>query len=133
MKNSTLWTLWGCLYIVCAIGGCLPVQDGIGKWILIFLSLVFFVPPAILLYLASRSGNKKSIRRIRNISFGWLVGALVLILCNILSVLADQLTGQILYYALAILSSPMICGQVWVVSLFLFSCLMIAAHRELKK
>ena len=59
--------------------------------------------------------------------------ALILIVSYILSVGASAVTGTILYYTLILLASPRVCGQIWVLSLFLMACLMITSHQQLKK
>jgi hypothetical protein len=41
--------------------------------------------------------------------------------------------GNLLHILLIIVSAPMVCGQYWVLSLFLWACLMIWAQKLLKK
>ena len=58
---------------------------------------------------------------------------MVLLIANFLSVLGSELLGNILYYVLVIVSTPMVCGQYWVISLFLWAYLMIACMKALRK
>ncbi len=133
MSNLKLWIFWGCLYLLCGIGGCVSEPEGAIKALLMVMSFVYFLPPAVLLYRSARNGDKMTLKLLRNVSFGWLMLTLALILCNILSVFADPITGLILHYSLVLLASPLVCGQVWVIPMFFFACLMIAAHKEWKK
>jgi hypothetical protein len=41
--------------------------------------------------------------------------------------------GTALYYLLVFFTSPMICGQIWVLSLFLFALILTTSHHFLKK
>lgn len=133
MRKSVLYILWAFLYVACGILGFLPPRNTAILFLLIAASLLFFVPPAGLVALAVKEGDSKSLSLVRALSFGWLVCALILIICNILSVGASAAAGTTLYYLLIIFSSPMICGQIWILTLFLMACLMIVSHQQLKK
>ena len=41
--------------------------------------------------------------------------------------------GNFLYQVLIIVSSPMVCSRHWALSLFLWACLLITSHQQLKK
>ena len=56
-----------------------------------------------------------------------------MLVVNVLSVLRSQLLGNILYYMLVILSSPMVCSGYWALSLFLWACLLVYSLQQLKK
>ena len=127
MKNTYLYALWGAFYLLCAALGVFSVPD----WVGIIAGLLFFVPPAVILYRARRDG--KGARLIRNLSIAWLAVTLVLLVLNILSVTMSELAGTVLYYLLAVLSAPMVCGVYWVTSLFLWACLLVVSLRILKK
>ena len=58
---------------------------------------------------------------------------LALILANFMSLMAPEALGNMLYILLTIVSAPMVCGQYWVLSLFLWACLMISSLRILKR
>ncbi len=133
MNTTSYFTLWGGMFILCAGLSFIPGAEGFGKFCMVALSLGFFVPPFCLLRYSGQKGDKLTIRIVRNLSFASLSLTLVLIVANFMSLMAPEAVGNMLYILLAIVSAPMICGQYWVLSLFLWACLMIWAHRLLKK
>lgn len=132
MKEKTLYGTWIFLFILCAGLGFIPEPAGFGKGILVILSIVCFLPGGMLLGKAVRQGDRKSVLRIRKISAASLVLTFVLLIANLLSVNASGVVGDILYGLLAVVSSPMLCGQYWFLSLFLWGCLLIGSF-TLKK
>jgi len=133
MNRKLLYTLWGCLFILCAGCGFIPEPDGSLGIFLTGLSVVFFLPPALVLLDAVRKQDTAAVRLIRNLSAMSLgLTALVLIL-NFLTALGSETLGLILHYVLTIVSSPMICSGHWALSLFLWACLLVASLRQLKR
>ena len=132
MTNRVLTILWGVLYAVCAGLGFIPAPKGIAWGLMVFFSLVFFLPPFVLLNRASRAGDTVTLKRLRTVALIWLAVTVVMILLNILSVAFSELAGTVLYYFLILLTAPMICSQVWLLPLFLWACLMIAAWMKLR-
>ena len=115
---------WGVLYLLGAIFPFIPEPE----WLGVLTSLVFFVPPALLLYRDSTTA-----RLIRILSITWLALTVFLLVLNILSVTMTELAGTVLYYTMAIFSSPMICGRNWLIALFGWACLLVVSSKILKK
>lgn len=118
MKEKNLWLSWLYLYILGAVLGFIPEPYGLMKALMVLLSVACFVPG----FLLARRGQA---RRVGLICLVWLILATVLVMCNFASALMPKVWGSIFYYALVILVSPMVCGQYWVVSLFLAACVLI--------
>ena len=133
MNQKILSALWGGLFIVCAGLGFIPEPEGSLQILLTVLSLLFFLPPALLLYHAVRKQDKASIQLIRNLAGLSLVLTVVLLILNFLTGFTSEILGQILHYVLTIVSCPMICSGHWVMSLFLWACLLTASQKQLKK
>lgn len=133
MNKKILTVLWAGLFIVCAGLGFIPEPEGAVRIVLTVLSLVFFLPPALLLYGAGKQQDKATAQLIRNLAVLSLGLTLVLLILNFLTVLSSQALGQILHYVLTIVSAPMICSGHWAMSLFLWSCLLTASLKQLKK
>lgn len=133
MKRSTLLILWGVLFALCAGLGFLPSPTGALKLLCTGTSLLFFLPPALLLWQGYRDGHRETLKLIRNLSLLSLGLTLVLIIANVLSVLGSRLLGDILYALLVILAAPMICSRAWAISLFLWASLLMSALLLLKK
>ena len=126
MPKQILYILWGVMYALCA-GLSHIAEPGTAQSVaMLILSLLFFVPPAILLINAFRQQDKKTLRilwRISAVSLGLTVIAL---LANVLSALGSTLLGDIMYEVLIFVSVPMICCRFWAASLFLWACLFFA-------
>ncbi len=132
MKKNVLFILWAVLFALCAGLGFIPEPRGFLRFLMIALSLGFFVPGGILLFDAAKSGDKVTLRLIRNLSAASLAVTLGLLVANLLSVLGSEGLGDLVHIVLTIASSPMICGQYWVVSMFLWACLLITSISLLK-
>ena len=133
MKKKLLCGLWAGLFILCAGLGFIPEPEGTVRFLLTTLSVLFFLPPALLLYQAGNARDTASIQLIRNLAALSLGLTVVLLILNFLTVYSSEALGQISHYVLIIVSCPMICSGRWVLSLFLWACLLTASLRQLKK
>lgn len=115
----TVYICWGILYALCFGFGFIPEAEGITAWAMTGLGVVFFVPGFMLLYLE----QKKTVRLISAVS---LIGTMVTIMLNFLAVNASTGTGDFLYVLLGLVSAPMFCTRIWVLSLFLWACLLMS-------
>ena len=129
MLNTYLYIIWIFFYMLCAALGVL----GLPGWVGIVACLLFFLPPALLLHGAGKAGDRRSVARIRNISLAWLGLAVLMIILNIATVYMSETAGAVLYYAMAVLCAPLVCGEYWILSLFLFACLLMSSLRLLKE
>ena len=132
MKTKTLFVLWGGLFVLCAALGFIPNPAGALQLLLMLTSLLFFVPPALLLHRSKEEGNRQLARLVRNLSAASLVLTAVLLVVTFLCVLAPVWVGNLLHIALTIVSVPMICCGNGALSMFLWACLMICAMNILK-
>ena len=123
MKKSVYFALWGGLFLLCAGLGFLPQPQGAAKWLLTALALAFFLPPALLVRQAAREKDVLTLRLVRNLGIASLVLTVVILIGNFLSVMAPVAVGNALYILLVIVSSPMVCSQYWLLSLFLWAFL----------
>ena len=133
MNKKVLTILWGGLFIVCAGLGFIPEPEKSLQVAMTALSLLFFLPPALLLYGAGKKQDRDTVLLIRNLAALSLGLTMVLLILNFLTVLSSETLGMILHYVLTVVSCPMICSGRWVLSLFLWACLLTASLRQLKK
>lgn len=133
MRHKPLLLLWAILFGLCAALGFLPEPEGALKGVLTAASIAHFLPPLATLYLAKQEKDIQTIRLIRNLSFLSLVLTMALLIANFLSAGAGEILGNLLYYMLIIVSSPMICSGLWALSLFLWACLLMASLTFLKQ
>lgn len=132
MTNQKLTMIWAFLYGVCAAFGFIPSPTGPLSGLMIVLSVAFFVPPAILVYRSVKAKDFVLLKKIRYISLIWLALTTAMIVLNFLSVEASEAAGTVLYWLLVLVSSPMVCSQMWVVPIFLWGCLLTVClqHRQ---
>ena len=124
MKNSTWFALWGGLFILCAGLGFVPAPQGAAKWLLVALAAAFFVPPVVIARRAVREKDRMTLRLLRNLSIASLVLTVVVLIGNFMTVMAPEAVGNAMYIVLVVVSAPMVCGQYWLLSLFLWAFLM---------
>ena len=127
MKNRFIYALWGALFILCALLGFIPEPVGGLRTLLTGLSILFFLPPALLVWKGRREEDRQTLLLVRNLSIVSLSLSVGLIIANFLTVFRSELLGDILHGVLAVVSSPMICSGHWAMSLFFWACLLISS------
>ena len=132
MKQPYLYAAWGGMFALCAALGFIPSPSVSLQVLMTLLSVLFFLPAALLLYGSHCSGDCTAAILIRNLSIASLGLTAVLIIANFLTVLAPETVGNMLHAILVIISSPMICCGNWALSLFLWACLMVCSIKILK-
>jgi hypothetical protein len=135
MNQKKLLALWAAMFILCAGLGFIQLPVGGLKVFLITVAVAFFIPPALLI---RSSVNRKRPYRdmlllIRNLSLFSLIATTLVLLLNFLSVNWPGFVGDALYGLLVVISTPMICGQYWLISLFLWACLLMVCLKHLRK
>lgn len=129
MKSQFLYALWGALFILCAGLGFIPEPAGVLRVLLTGLSILFFLPPALLVWKGRRKKDRMALSLVRNLSIASLSLSVLLIIANFLTVFRSELLGDILHGVLVVVSSPMICSGHWAMSLFFWACLLISSAR----
>ena len=130
MKNKVLFSLWGIMFILCAALGFIPAPSGAVRGLLTAASVLFFLPPGLILYRAKQEGDVHTRLLIRNLSALSLLLSLMLLVITMLTAFGSSALGDLLHYVLVIVSSPMVCSGYWVLSLFLWACLLMASRRK---
>lgn len=125
MKKAFVYAVWGVLYAICVGLGFVPNPAGFGKVLLVLTSLIFFLPPAYLLWRAKKENCKQTVLVLRIISACVLVLSLVLIVLNVMSVNWGAQAGLTMYVLLVMFTAPMVCCQYWALSLFLWACVLM--------
>ena len=129
MKSQFLYALWGALFLLCAGLGFIPEPAGVLRVLLTGLSILFFLPPALLVWKGRREKDRMALSLVRNLSIASLSLSVLLIIANFLTVFRSELLGDILHGVLVVVSSPMICSGHWAMSLFFWACLLISSAR----
>ena len=143
LNKYILLAIWIGMFILCAVLGYLPPQEGANKWLLVIFAVLFFLPPALLVYKSRRDRDRKMLRLVRIASLAVLIATVARLVMNLLSVALVLVmpektalaVGDVLYDLLILVSTPMVCGQYWGIGLIgwaalLWSC--IFSERALK-
>ena len=144
LNKYILLALWAGMFILCAVLGYLPAQEGANKWLLVFFALAFFVPPALLVYRSWREKDRKMLRLVRTVAMVVLIATVVLLIVNLMSIAlilvmpedTALVVGDVLYDLLILVSTPMVCGQYWGIGLVGWAALLwccILALQDIKK
>lgn len=126
MKQRILFIIWGVLYGICAGLGFVANPTDAQSVAMTILSLCFFVPGALLLADAISRKSRKLLLTLRIISVVSLILTIVVFIANLASAAASEAVGNALYYALILVSAPMVSMGYELLSLFLWACLLIS-------
>ena len=122
--KGILKALWAAMFFMCALLGFVPEQEGFNRWLLFFIALLFFVPPALLLWQCRQTKDRKTLRLILFLSVASLLLTTVLMVINYLSVLLPEAVGNVVNWILVVVSTPAFCSHMWFVSLFLWAVIL---------
>ena len=132
LSNRLLYILWACLFALTAVLGFLfpDVPSPLGRGLLTAASVLFFVPPWLILARAKASGKRHHVRLIRYIALSSVVLTLVLMVANLRSAGLGEAVGAALNAALVIISAPMVCSNIYVLPLFLWGTLIMGSFTK---
>ncbi len=136
MNKTLLKAIWAGMFLLCAVLGFIPQPEGAVKVLMTTVSVLFFLPPGLLVWQCRKTHDRKNLHFVVILSAGSLAVTLALMVANILSVLASQAVGDFLYGALVILATPMICSQYWFLGPVLWATLLFTAlelDKQLKR
>ena len=133
MNKKVLFALWGVLFLLTAGLGFVPEAEGFLRGVMTGLSLLFFLPPALLLHQSEQKKDGDTVRLVRNLSALSLGLTLVTLILNFVLAVSSETLGTVLHYVLTVISAPMICSGYWVLSLFLWACLLMGSLKILRK
>ena len=133
MNKKVLFVLWGVLFLLTAGLGYIPEPSEILRGGMTALSLLFFLPPALLLHQSEQKKDWDTVRLVRNLSALSLGLTLAALILNFVLAVSSEQLGTVLHYVLTVISAPMICSGYWVLSLFLWACLLMGSLKILRK
>ena len=85
-----------------------------------------------LLYRAVKQSDQKALRWLRGISLFSLIATVTLFILTVLAAAAPAALGDFLHFLMVICCAPMVCAQVWLLSLFLWACLLVVSLKHWK-
>ena len=125
LSYKILYTAWAVMFLLTVLlGFVFPSAMGGMLAVLRLAAAAFFLPPAVILVRAKRTGEGFHVRLIRWLALASIVLTAVLLVVNLLSARWPEWLGNALYAALAVVSAPMICANHYALSLFLWGTLL---------
>ena len=132
-KKTILWSAWGILYVICVPFGYVADPTHTQAVGMFLLGLIFFVPGALLLIDALRTGDKKTLRLLRWVSGLSLGLTLAFSVANILSALGSSSLGDTLHGFLSLVSVPMFCCRMPALTCLLWAILLFSTVVKIPK
>ena len=132
-RKGKLWLSWAGMYVLCTILGFINTQNGFLQAIFALISMGFFIPGGILLYEAVGAKDIKTVKIIRYLSIASLTLTVLTLIANVLLLAAPEAVGDRMHGLLIVVSTPMVSSQAWVISLFLWACLLFGSLAKKKK
>ena len=131
MSYPILYTLWASMFLLTAALGLLfPQETGLSRWVLTAVSVIFFVPPWMILHRARAAEDRSQIRLVRYLSLASVLLTAVLLVLNLRSAGLSEAMGRALNAALAVISATMLCSNLFVQPIFLWGCLIADTFRK---
>ena len=131
--KGILKAMWAGMFFLCALMSFVPRQEGANRFLLLVFGLLFFLPPALLVYQCCRTGDRVQLRLVRNIAIISLSATTLLLVISPFSIFFSEAVGNALQFILNIVSTPMVCCQYWILSLLLWAGLLWSSLIFLKK
>lgn len=124
---KVLYALWAVMFALTAVLGFLfpSVTEALPRTLLLLVSVLFFLPPWLILAKAKAEENKKHVRIVRYLSVSSIVLTVVLLCLNLRSAGLSEAVGNALNAALVIVSAPLVCSNFYVLPLFLWGALLM--------
>ena len=123
LTYKTLCLLWAGLFAVTAVLGLLfpGAQSGAGRFFLALISVVFFLPPFLILRRAKAERNRFYLRLVRYLSIANLVLTPVLICAGILSLPYGEALGNLIHVLMTVLCAPLVCSNYYALPMVLWA------------
>ena len=129
---KTLYLAWGALFVLTAALGLLfpGAQNGLGLFCLRAVTVLFFLPPWMILAKARTEGAVFHTRLLRYLSLASLAMTLVLFCAGILTAVDNPALGDLIHVLMAIVCAPLVCSNFYVLPMFLWGTVLVASFRK---
>lgn len=128
MSYAVFYVLWAALFGVTAYMGFTPAPaKGMQEAMYMLMAGTVFLPGWMILIRANKENNSKHKLIVRNLCIASIGLTTVLMALNVMSAGWPENVGNALHAALVIVSAPMICGQNYALSLFMWGILLMAS------
>lgn len=123
LPYKTLYQLWAGLFaLTAALGLAFPgVQNAAGRFFLALISVVFFLPPWLILKRAKKEDNRHHLRLVRYLALASLSLTMILFCAGILSLPYGQWLGDLIHVLMTVLCAPLVCSNYYALPMVLWA------------
>ena len=133
LRYRTLYILWAVLFVLTAVLGLAVTPKTVGVRLAMQLAAaVFFLPPWLILTKAKAESSAHHRNLIRLLAAAALVLAMVMICLNIVAVHWSEGAAAAINIVTTVVTAPMVCGDAYVLSLFLWATLLVGSFGQKK-
>lgn len=132
LKYGTLYRDWGILFAATALLGLLfpGAKHPLGLFALRTVTVLFFLPPWLILTKAKNEENHHHRKLIRYLSAASLAATVALFCCAVFALRLPEFMGTVIHVVMAILCAPLVCSNYYALPLFLWAVLLILSFRK---
>lgn len=134
LKYTTLYRLWIALFVLTAILGLLfpGAESAAGRFFLAGISVVFFIPPWLILVKARGEGSAHHVRIVRYLSIASLLLTMLLLCAGILSVRWGERAGDVIHILMTVICAPLVCSNYYALPMFGWALLLTGSFGRKK-
>lgn len=134
LKYNSLYWIWAILFALTALLGLLfpNVENTAGQIALLMITVLFFLPPWLILAKAKQEASLHHVRIVRYLSIASLAATLVFFCAGIFSVRFSETVGNILHILMTIVCAPLVCSNFYVLPMFLWATLLVGSFGKRK-
>lgn len=128
MSYALYYVIWAVLFAVSAFLGFQPTPEkGLQEALYMLMAGAVFLPGWLILIRANQEENTRHKHIVRNLCIASIGATTVLMALNVMSAGWSEQVGNALHAALVIVSAPMVCGQNYALSLFMWGILLMGS------
>ena len=127
LTYKTLYIAWAAMFLLTAVLGLAfpAVEAGALRWVLMAVSVLFFLPPWLVVAKAKAEAHPWHLRMVRTLGILSVVLTLLMLCLNLRSVGLGEFAGMALNAALTVISAPLVCSNFFALPLFLWGMLIM--------
>lgn len=132
LKYGSLYRIWGVLFVATALLGLLfpGAKHPLGLFALRAVTVLFFLPPWLILMKARLAGNHHHRKLIRYLSIASLTATVVLFCCAVFALRLPEFMSTVIHVVMTILCAPLVCSNYYALPLFLWAVLLIQSFQK---
>lgn len=134
LNYRPLYWIWVVLFALTAVLGLLfpAAENAAGLAALRIVSILFFLPPWLILLKAKQERSRHHIRVVRYLSIASLAATLIFFCAAILSVRFSEAVGSLVHILMTIICAPLVCSNFYALPMFGWATLLVGSFGKAK-